>query len=103
MRKSHITMVAVFAISGVNVPASAQTADEAAKEEKKICRTEKMTGSLTRRSRICLTQAQWRELNNRTRKGVDELQGSGSGASRCIAGAMDVSCNPDLARGPGGM
>jgi hypothetical protein len=33
-------------------------ADASAREEPKICRTRKATGSLTRRNRICLTQAQ---------------------------------------------
>ena len=60
-------------------------------EEKKICRTERATGSLTRRTRLCLTAAQWREVNTRTYKGVTEMQGSASG-SQAIAN------NP----GPGG-
>lgn len=72
--------------------------DAEARQEKKICRVEKATGSLTRRTRICLTEAQWRELNNRTRKGLEEMGQSGSGAPRCIS-AMDVACG---APGPGG-
>ena len=60
-------------------------------EERKICRTERATGSLTRRTRVCLTAAQWREVNSRTYKGVTEMQGSASG-SQAIAN------NP----GPGG-
>ena len=53
-------------------------------EERKICRTEKATGSLTRRNRICLTAAQWREVQDRSRRGVGELQGSASGGKECI-------------------
>jgi hypothetical protein len=45
-----------------------------------------------------MTEGQWRELNNRTRKGLEEMGQSGSGAPRCIS-AMDVSCG---APGPGG-
>lgn len=56
-------------------------ADSAA--EKKICRTEKATGSLTRRTRICMTAAQWREINDRTRRGVGEMQNSASGSQVC--------------------
>lgn len=67
-------------------------------EERKICRTDKATGSLTRRNRICMTQAQWREIYDRTRRGVSELQGSASGAPRCVS-AMDAACG---APGPGG-
>lgn len=59
-----------------DVPAPAQ-------DERKICRTEKATGSLTRRNRICLTQAQWREIYDRSRRGVGELQGSASGGKIC--------------------
>jgi len=78
--------------------APTEVAEAPAPEERKICRTEKATGSLTRRNRICLTATQWREVQDRTRRGVGELQGSGSGAPRCIS-AMDTSCG---APGPGG-
>lgn len=54
-----------------------------AEAERKVCRTEKATGSLTRRTRICLTAAQWREINDRTRRGVDEMVGGASGAQSC--------------------
>lgn len=52
---------AMLSFSLVGAPVAAQEAEpaqDAAKAEKKICRTSKMTGSLTRRSRICLTEAQ---------------------------------------------
>jgi len=52
--------------------------------EKKICRTDKVTGSLSRRSRICLTAAQWREVHDRTRRGVDEMTSAASGGKECI-------------------
>lgn len=48
-------------------------------EEKKICRTERATGSLTRRTRVCMTAEQWREVNSRTMRGVSDMQGQGSG------------------------
>lgn len=67
--------------------------------EKKICRTEKATGSLTRRTRICLTQAQWREIQDRSRRGVDEMVGGASGAPSCVSG-MDVACGAPNANGP---
>jgi hypothetical protein len=60
----------------------ASTATAAAAEsedEKKICRTERATGSLTRRTRVCMTAAQWREINAKTMRGVSEMQGQGSG------------------------
>jgi hypothetical protein len=78
MKLYLVAASALLATTGVAV--SAQVTDEAPKAEKKICRTEKMTGSLTRSTRICLTEAQWREVNSRTKKGVDEMQGNASGS-----------------------
>ena len=60
-----------------------QATQQAAQAERKICRTEKATGSLTRRTRICLTAAQWREVHDRTRRGVGDLQGDASGSQVC--------------------
>jgi len=57
--------------------------EQPAQPEKKICRTERATGSLTRRTRICLTATQWREVNNRTRTGHDDFIRSASGG--CMA------------------
>ncbi len=68
-------------------PSAATSAqDQAAEpqEEKKICRTERATGSLTRRTRVCMTAAQWREINARTYKGVSEMQGSASGSQAIV-------------------
>ena len=56
-----------------------QASQQAAQPERKICRTEKATGSLTRRTRVCMTAAQWREINSKTMRGVSEMQGQGSG------------------------
>jgi len=64
--------------------AAATDAEAAEQEEKKICRTEKATGSLTRRNRICMTQAQWREVHDRTRRGVSEMNSAASGGKECI-------------------
>ena len=75
------TIAAAPAEQPVSDGASDAAGDAAA--EKKICRTEKATGSLTRRTRICLTAAQWREVNDRTRRGMGEMQGSASGSQVC--------------------
>ena len=77
MKISIVAAAALIAVTGV--AASAQDAQEESSEERKICRTSKMTGSRTRRSRICLTEAQWRELASRTRKGLEEMGQSASG------------------------
>ncbi len=56
-------------------------ATEQQDENKKICRTERATGSLTRRTRICMTAAQWRETNARTYRGVSEMQSQAAGGT----------------------
>ena len=84
--------LAMAVTAGSDSAMDAQAAPEAPRE-KKICRTERATGSLTRRTRICMTEAQWRELNSRTYKGVSEMQGEASGGQA-------VANNPG-AGGPG--
>ena len=84
-------LVMTLTSGGAAAQDAGREAEEAAKQEKKICRTTKMTGSLTRQRRTCLTATEWRQLNDRTRKGLDELVGSASGAPRCISPA-DVAC-----------
>ena len=74
-----IFVVAALAMAVTGVAATAQEAEPDSSQEKKICRTSKMTGSLTRRTRICMTAAQWRELASRTRKGLEEMGQSASG------------------------
>ena len=85
-----IFVVAALAMAVTGVAATAQEAETDSSQEKKICRTSKMTGSLTRRSRICLTEAQWRELASRTRKGLEEMGQSASGGQA-------VANNPNAA------
>ena len=46
---------------------------DAPKPEKKICRTEAMTGSLTRKTRVCMTPAQWDKLSADTGKAVEDM------------------------------
>ena len=86
-----IGVAAAITLAAMGAAATAQEAQPEAEQEKKICRTSKMTGSLTRRTRICMTEAEWRELANRTRRGLDELVGGASGAPKCIS-AMDAAC-----------
>jgi len=70
-------------------PATASpSAPTGADAERKICRTDKVTGSLSRRSRICLTAAQWREVHDRTRRGVDEMNSAASGGKECVLDGM---------------
>ena len=80
MKASIAALSVLFAATSAY--ATAQETQEEPKPEKKICRTEKATGSLTRRTRICLTEAQWRELNSRTQRGFQEMtSGAGGGTN----------------------
>ena len=85
-----IFVVAALAMAVTGVAATAQEAETDSSQEKKICRTSKMTGSLTRRTRICMTEAEWRELATRTRKGLEEMGQSASGGQA-------VANNPNAA------
>lgn len=58
------------------------SADAKSKKEKKICKTYKVTGSLTRVNRICMTQAEWDEQQRRTKQGLDDFnRGAAGGAN----------------------
>lgn len=91
MKNAFTTAIALAMIA---VPATAQEAAQeapadTAKQEKKICRSEKMTGSLTRRSRICLTAAEWRDFSIRNKRGLDDFNRSASGGKTCNPNPMD--------------
>ena len=89
MRILGIGAAALLVTAGGALAAAPESGDakpEAAKKEKKICRTEKMTGSLTRVRRVCLTESEWRRLSEVTRRGVDEVVRS-AGQNRGGAGA----------------
>ena len=81
MKSILVGVAMAVAMTGVAAYAQEAPATPAPDPERKICRTEKMTGSLTRRTRICLTEREWRELNARTRRGVGEMQGEASGGT----------------------
>ena len=106
MNKLAILAAAALAVGGLSAggvlaaaPEAEAEAEDASKKEKKICRVTKMTGSLTRRTRICMTEGEWRELAARTNRGVTDMQNSASGAGACIS-THDAACG--TAPGPGG-
>ena len=93
MKPTFVGAVALgFAAAAVAAPPQEQGAQAEPAPERKICRTEQVTGSLTRRTRICLTEAQWREVHARTKKGLDDFVGGASGGCRApnnpVAGTM---------------
>lgn len=61
----------------------AEMTEEEARMQEVQCRSEPVTGSRTRVNRTCMTRAEWRALERRSRENVDELQGRGSGGYVC--------------------
>lgn len=56
----------------------ATLSDTAAQEEKRVCRTQRITGSLTRRIRTCMTQRQWDRQAEIARRGHDAIVDDGN-------------------------
>ena len=63
--------LALIALLSTTAATAAAPAPQAADAEKKICKTERVTGSRTRTQRICLTAAEWQQLSARTKQNVD--------------------------------
>jgi predicted secreted protein len=92
--ESRVKKILVFAMMVVaSTVGSAAQADETTKAgdtkpaaEKKICRTEQVTGSLARRHRICLTQAEWDKVAADTQKNVSEFQRNQSRTPQTASG-----------------
>ena len=66
-------LVAIAALMAATCAMAAEPAADEAKAEKKICRSENMTGSRTKVTKICMTAAEWRELSNNTKRNIDKL------------------------------
>lgn len=48
-----------------------------------LCRTERVTGSLTRRTRTCLTRDEWAAVEARTRDEMNRMGRNASGGKSC--------------------
>jgi hypothetical protein len=80
-------MTAAFAVgSAAQADEIAKAADATPQEEKKICRTEQVTGSRTRRNRICLTKAEWDKVAADTQKNVNDFQNRTSATPQTASG-----------------
>jgi hypothetical protein len=86
------TLCLVLAAAATAAAAQEQPAAPEEQPEKKICRTERATGSLTRRTRICLTATQWREVHSRTKRGLDDFVGAAAGGCRSPGGMGGTMC-----------
>ena len=66
------------------VQANSSEDEEEEEEPRMICRTEQVTGSLTRRRRTCMTEDEWDELRHRNRDAINATQRGASGGDECI-------------------
>jgi len=72
--KALAMALAASMITATGALAQEPAAAQVAQPERKICKTHKMTGSLTRVRRVCLTQSQWAQMAQNTRRSVDSLE-----------------------------
>ena len=69
--------------------ASAQPAEQPAPEaedprlQEVVCRTTRITGSLTRRQRTCMTRAEWNDFEARTQEELRRQGRQASGGYQC--------------------
>jgi hypothetical protein len=78
-------IAALALVTGTGALAEGTTADQA-KAEKKVCRSERVTGSLARVNKICMTQAEWDRLGRETKKDLDDIQRNAGAVPRSQAG-----------------
>ncbi len=70
-------------------PQASQEGEQQAQDEEDdygnevVCRTERVTGSLTRRTRTCLTRNEWNDIQARTRDEVNKMTRTASGGVEC--------------------
>ena len=75
--------------AAAEAPASTAPAEET---RELVCRTTRVTGSLTRRTRICMTEAEWAESRRTVGQNVSRAQGQASGGAQCVTNSMG-GCN----------
>jgi predicted secreted protein len=69
MKFVHVLVAAAtVAIAGTAVAQTDQPATAEPAKEKKICRTETVTGSLMRKRRTCMTAEEWNQLDRNTQE-----------------------------------
>lgn len=69
------------------IPAAQSTAQPALDEDdplqETVCRTTRITGSLTRRQRTCMTRAEWNDVEARTQEELRRQNRQASGGVQC--------------------
>lgn len=76
MRISTLLAAMTFLMTGsavVAAPQNTSSSNEGAAKEKRVCKSEKITGSLTRVRRVCMTQREWDQLSESAQRGVNDI------------------------------
>jgi hypothetical protein len=79
-------LAATLAIAVAAPALASDDKDQDAPKEKKICRTERVTGSLVAQRRVCMTQAEWNKLAAETKKDLEDIQRNGGAIPRTAGG-----------------
>ena len=76
--KTTCIVAALALLTATGAMAKDDKADDGAKAEKKVCRSEGVTGSLARVNKICMTKEEWNQLSRQTKSDIDDLQHQGA-------------------------
>ncbi len=68
---ASLAFIAVPALAAEEEQAPA-VAEAPAKPEPKICKKQKLTGSLTKVSKICMTRTEWDKVRAQTKQAIDD-------------------------------
>jgi|EndMetStandDraft_4_1072995.scaffolds.fasta_scaffold1182347_2 hypothetical protein len=88
MSKNRFLVAMILAVATMAPAAHAKDKDAGGEPDpnKKICKNEKMTGSLTRVTRTCMTAAEWSKIAETTNKSIDDLNRNQGRAVQTQAG-----------------
>jgi len=67
------TLAVALAAPAIAADAKKDDKDKTEQKEKKICRTEMVTGSLTGKRRTCMTAEEWQQLSQRTQEDMNKF------------------------------
>lgn len=80
------------AVQANQQPTDDRSAEEIAEGQEVICRRERVTGSLTRVSRTCMTRDEWNGLADRTRDEHGNMVRGASGSSQLCNDPTKPTC-----------
>ena len=77
----EVANVGVAILLGATPTAASPTYTPAAEPEKMICRKYDEIGSLVKKKRVCHTRADWRRIDDASRRGVQDIQDARNGTN----------------------